>query len=414
MRLSACSAALVLLFSSNVFAQAPAETPAPPVNAPPVIAAPPAAPPPAAPAATVAAPAPAAAPAAPAAPAPPPWYSILRFEALVDSYYQYNFTGSTTDPNQPLNTVRNFDITSNSFSLNFAKVAAQLDVSPITLRIDLGYGHTGAVINSLSKGASGLTAMGAGAGASLYGSAFIVEQAFSTLALGPLSIDFGKFVTTAGAEVNEANKNWLYSRSLLFFTIPILHTGARANYKVNDMVSLQASVVNGINNDPDNNGWKTVGLSATVTPISTTSVIVTDYFGKEGAQGATTEGDVKNTLDVVVSQTLSDKLSLNLNVDYIKLDSAYTVGGALMGHYVLSDALNFSARAEYVKDKALSFSSSLDGYYYEGTLSAAAPFAGHLEVRAEVRADFCKSGQKVFVGAKDDEVTGTVAFISYL
>ena len=32
----------------------------------------------------------------------------------------------------------------------------------------------------------------------------------------PLTLDFGKFYTTAGAEVIEANKNWLYSRSILF------------------------------------------------------------------------------------------------------------------------------------------------------------------------------------------------------
>jgi hypothetical protein len=396
------------LFSGTVFAQAPAETPAPPVNAPPVLAdAPPAAAPAAPPAAVVAAP-PAAAPAAPAAPAVPLWYSILRFEALVDSYYQYNFTGSTTDPNNVL-TGRTFDVTSNSFSLNFAKVAMQLDVSPVTLRIDLGYGHTGFVINSLnSRGASGLPMS---AGASLYGSAFLVEQAYSSLALGPVTLDFGKFVTTAGAEVNEANKNWMYSRSLLFYTIPILHTGARATFKASDQLTLQASLVNGINNDPDNNGWKTVGLSATVTPVSTTSIIVTDYFGKEGAQG--TEGDVKNTLDVVISQTINDKLTLNLNVDYVKLGSNYLVGGALMGHYVLSDSLNFSARAEYVKDKNGTFVSTLaDTNYYEGSVVAAAPFAGHLEIRAEVRADFCKD--KVFVDGKDNQVTGTVAFLSYL
>jgi hypothetical protein len=401
------------LFSGTVFAQAPAETPAPPVNAPPVLTdAPPAAPaaPPAAPAAVVAAP-PAAAPAAPAAPL---WYSLLRFEALVDSYYQYNFAGAGTksDPTTPL-AVRNFDVTNNSFSLNFAKVAAQLDVSPITLRIDLAYGHTAALINASGRAQSGLTGMG-GAGASLYGSAFMIEQAYSSLALGPVTIDFGKFVTTAGAEVNEANKNWLYSRSLLFYTIPILHTGARVNYKVNDMVSVQASVVNGINNDPDNNGWKTVGLSTTITPVSTTSVILTDYFGKEGPQGAM-EGDIKNSLDVVISQTLTDKLTLNLNVDYIhqhRDTSDYTLGGALMAHYVLSDALNFSARAEYVKDKnGLSFALG-DTSFYEGTLSAAAPFAGHLEVRLEARADIAKD--KVFPGAKDNQVTGTVAFLSYL
>ena len=52
---------------------------------------------------------------------------------------------------------------------------------------------------------------------------------------------------------------------MLFYNIPLLHTGARANFKVNDMLSLQASVVNGWNDDPDVNAWKTVGLSASIT-----------------------------------------------------------------------------------------------------------------------------------------------------
>ena len=93
-----------------------------------------------------------------------------------------------------------------------------------------------------------------------------MEQAFGEISLpGNLTLDFGKFTTTAGAEVIEANKNWLYSRSLLFNAIPLLHTGVRANLKINDMVTVQGSVVNGWNNDPDLNAWKTIGLSATIT-----------------------------------------------------------------------------------------------------------------------------------------------------
>ncbi len=95
---------------------------------------------------------------------------------------------------------------------------------------------------------------------------FLIEQAFGEIALpGNLTLDFGKFATTAGAEVIEANKNWLYSRSLLFNAIPLLHTGVRANLKINDMLTLQGSVVNGWNNDPDLNAWKTIGLSASIT-----------------------------------------------------------------------------------------------------------------------------------------------------
>ena len=40
-------------------------------------------------------------------------------------------------------------------------------------------------------------------------------------------MDFGKFVTSAGAEVIEAKDNWNYSRSLLFVNaIPYLHRRA--------------------------------------------------------------------------------------------------------------------------------------------------------------------------------------------
>ena len=60
-----------------------------------------------------------------------------------------------------------------------------------------------------------------------------VEQAFATVSPLPnLTIDMGKFDTTAGAEVIQANKNWLYSRSYLFNAIPLLHTGLRIGYKI--------------------------------------------------------------------------------------------------------------------------------------------------------------------------------------
>ena len=111
-----------------------------------------------------------------------------------------------------------------------------------------------------------------------------MQQAYATFApVKGLTIDFGKFVTTAGAEVIEANKNWLYSRSIAFFNIPLLHTGFRAGYKVNDMFSLQASVVNGWNGvgiAPDITGAKTYGASVNVTVPGGLNIIGTTYIGK--------------------------------------------------------------------------------------------------------------------------------------
>src|SRR3954463_2203972 len=277
MRLRACILAIAVVTPLRAFAQTPPPAPppeaAPPAAPPAVIAAPadvpPPPPPPAAVAAAPMAPAPAAAPVGPK----------ITWGGLVDAYYMYLFNPGSA-PNSLVGTlptatsynVRNFDVLTNSASLSLAALTMNASMDPVAFQLDMGYGTTGAIINSFNNQA---TAQGD----------FIILQAYGTITVLPqLTLDFGKFYTTAGAEVVPANKNWMYSRSYLFFNIPLLHTGARANFKVNDMLSLQASLVNGWNDDPDVNAWKTVGLSASITASPMLSIIGTTYIGKEGAQ----------------------------------------------------------------------------------------------------------------------------------
>jgi Putative beta-barrel porin-2, OmpL-like. bbp2 len=355
---------------------------------------PPAAPagaPPAAPAEAtpvVAAPAPAPAPAA--APAPT-WKDMVTLEGLVDSYYMYNFSGanSLTSP-----AGRQFDTNSNTFTLNYAKVGIGMTSDKVGLRMDLGYGATGAIVNSGSS-----TAMTAG-------TAFLVQQAYATLTpVTNLTIDFGKFVTTAGSEVIESNKNWLYSRSILFFNIPLLHTGLRVGYKINDMVSAQISVVNGWNGfgiETDVNEAKTFGASATINAAGVT-IIPTIYVGKEFAST-----DTRFLGDLVASYTM-DKLGLNLNFDFVKDTAAGIdpfIGIAAMGHYAVSDAVNVTLRAEYAQQKSGGTTTKAE----EVTLGAAFPFSGHYEIRPEFRVDL--SGDAIFNGKKN-QATGTVAALAY-
>ena len=352
-----------------------------------------------------------AAPMAPAAPATP-WYQSLTLEALVDTYYMLNLghlengTDSLTPP-----ALRQFDVSSNSFTLNYAKVGMGLSVDPVSFRLDLGYGLTGAIINGASAAESGTPGTMPFVGP-LYGPAFIVQQAYASLTLGKMfTIDMGKFVTTAGAEVIESNKNWLYSRSFLFFSIPLLHTGARFNLKLNDMIALQASLVNGVNNDPDNNANKMVGASATITPLSTTSIIATTYIGRRGPQGMA--GDNVVYLDFVGAHTINDKIGLNLNVDYIRVSSGnWLVGGAAMGRFALHENVALAARAEVIKNTgSTTLLTMTDTMVYEGTLGVAFPFAKRFEARAEVRGDF--ADEAIFNG-EDNQFTGTLAFLGYL
>jgi hypothetical protein len=337
---------------------------------------------------------------------PPSVLANLKWEGLVDTYFLYKLTGSSPneDPER-----RVFDTLGNTFSLAYAKLALQMDADPVGLRIDFGYGQVGAIINDSSSLGSDPVA-----GLALYASAFIVQQAYATARLGIATFDAGKFNTTAGAEVTESNRNWLYSRSLLFAAIPAVHTGLRLTLKPNDTFSLQASLVNGAgtNNDPDNNGWKTVGLSLGIAPSAATLIALTSYLGKEGPQ--TDQGDLQVLLDLVLGHSFGESVALNLNVDYFKNGSAYWVGASAMGRFALHDLLYVALRGEVVSSQDGGYGGiTQDVNFFEGTLMAGLPVGSNYEIRLELRGDF--SNRDIFhEGAepRSNQATALAAFLA--
>ncbi|HEX4405555.1 MAG TPA: outer membrane beta-barrel protein [Polyangia bacterium] len=350
---------------------------------------------------------PAQTPPAVAAPPAKTWKDLITVDGLVDAYYmaylnpQSGANNSLTSPSG-----RAFDQNSNTFTLNYARLGLGMSADNVSLRMDLGYGSMGNIINGNGAVSGGGTTM---AGAPVTGLGFFAEQAYAEVSpVTNFTIDLGKFDTTAGAEVIQANKNWLYSRSFLFNAIPLVHTGLRLGYKVNDMVSVQGSVVNGWNGqgfEVDGNSNKTIGLNAAITLPMGVGIIPTIYFGKE--TGST---DTRFLGDLVGTYTMGN-LGLNLNIDYIN-DKAggYDgfIGFAPMAHYVVSDKLNVTARGEFVHNKIMGTSVS----YEELTLGCALPVAGHFEFRPEARGDF--SNQDAFAGAtKKNQFTLTGAFLAY-
>src|SRR5882724_1108534 len=399
MRLCASVIAIAVLSPLSALAQQtpPGAPPAAPPGAPPAVAE--AAPPPAAPPGTPAAVAAVAAPAK-------TWKDLITIEGLVDSYYQYNFSG--TGPNKSLVSPggnRSFDLNSNTFTLSYAKVGIGMSADNVALRMDLGYGATGNVINGFPGPGIAIPMS-----SSVLGAPFLVQQAFvSFTPVTNFTIDFGKFVTTAGAEVIESNKNWLYSRSMLFFAIPLVHEGLRLNYKINDMVSVQGSVFNGWNGqgfEVDGNPDKTFGLNASITVPGGIGIIPTIYIGKETGSTST-----RFLGDLVATYTMG-ALGLNLNFDYIK-DSGLMIdpflGVALMGHYTVSDHLNVTGRFEYTQLTAASGATAQKNE--EVTVGIACPMAGHLEIRPELRADF--ASPSTLPGTKSSQFTALVAALAY-
>ena len=418
MRLRVCTLAIAAALPLRAFAQEPPPPPPPATAVPasgemppaekPASPQAPAATPPAPPAVMVTPPPPP--PPAPAAAIPAPKFT---WGGLVDTYYLFNFIRESGANTLTPPVGRAFDTNANSFTVALAKLSLNAAMDPVSFQLDLGYGSVGTIINSAGAPPSATPSAPANVGGS-----FLLEQAFATIALpGNLTLDFGKFVTTAGAEVIEANKNWLYSRSFLFNAIPLLHTGVRANLKVSDQLTLQASVVNGWNNDPDNNAWKTVGLNAAITVSPMLAIIPTVYIGKEATQGAmaSTPLSTRVLADLVVALTVSDVFGLNLNIDYIKapdnVAEDYLFGAALMGRFVLSEHANIAARGEWVRTH-VDAGGGANQDVMEGTLMVGLPMGKNFELRPEIRYDHNGQDSLLFNG-KNNQFTGEIAALTY-
>lgn len=244
---------------------------------------------------------PAQAPAA-AAPAPPPlkfpWkIGPMAITGFVDGYYTGNDNHPTYSANGDLNDLYNFNDRADAVELSAAKLTLNHDPAPIGAHFDFIYGRTNGLVN-----------------AGLQGN--YIEQAFISLkpakAKG-FEADFGKFVTSAGAEVIEAKDNWNYSRSLLFsWAIPYFHTGVRTSMPVTKTETVGVQLVNGWNSVTKNDGWVTVGLtSALVMPKYTWDLNV--YTGPEHATSA---HGYRNLFDTTLLLTPNSKFNAYINYDY--------------------------------------------------------------------------------------------------
>jgi predicted porin len=259
----------------------------------------------AAPAATdssVKASAPAAAPTA--ADSTPNFFRDITANAFVSFGYIYNLN----KPQDQLNGLRIFDNRANNFSLDVAELVFQKAVAKpgdAGFRVDLEAG-------SSIPGKEQSAGLNIGNGADL-------QQAFVSY-IAPvgngLRLDMGKFVTYLGYELIEGydGYNDNYSRSLLFnYAIPLTHTGVKATYAVNSMVSLMATVVNGWDNSIDNNKSKSIGLQLALTPAPPVAIYL-NYMG--GPEKTDTNGYVRHITDFIATYKVSDLFLLGVNADY--------------------------------------------------------------------------------------------------
>jgi hypothetical protein len=259
---------------------------------------------------------------------------------MLDGYTDANFN----DPSSGYNQLRNFDLRADTAHLNLAKITIDHQPGPFGFHLDAGFGQTFDYIHLSDPGPNGMK---------------YIEQAY--VSLKPKSwkgfqIDFGKFVTSAGAEVIESYSNWNYSRSLLFaWAIPYYHMGLRTSFAIGKNFTGGVQVVNGWNNEVDNNSGKTVGLVGAYNWKKVTWS--NNYY--TGPENVHTNKGFRNLFDTTVQYNQDDNTSYYVNYDYGR--NAFPVGSAAQwtgiafaARHAVGKKFAFAPRVEFYND--------VDGY----------------------------------------------------
>lgn len=260
----------------------------------------------------------------------------LAIRGLFDGYYSYD----SNHPYSGRNTLRNFDIGADRFDVNMADLSIEMAPRPFGFRVEGGFGRAFDAIHASSNSEP-----------ALFRHIWQSYVSFEPKQLHGFRADFGKFLTSVGAEPTDTMVNWNYSRSWLFTNGPYFHFGLRTSMPVGKHFTGGVQVLQGWNNIVDNNSGKTWGFTGNVTSAKV-SWLNTYLVGPE--KTLTTEG-YRHFYDTVVSFTPANKFAAYLNFDYGverngSAGSQKFLGIAGAAHFQAAKRLAFSPRLEWYND----------------------------------------------------------------
>jgi len=323
----------------------------------------------------------------------------VEVSGSVDWYIEHNFNrpdryiadeSGERVLNPVQNALRNFDFKDDQIALNLAEVVVQAAPEPVGFRLDLGFGKTTDWVPASEPG-----------GQDTYRH---IQQAYITARTrwggADGTLDIGKFVTSAGAEVIETGDNWNYTRGLLFsWAIPYYHAGLRYTHPLPKSGAVGLQLLNGWNDVEDNNGAPSVGVTFTK-PVGNGVTLTQNYIG--GPEIADDNRHVRHLLDTIVSWQATERLAFLLNADYAREDrptgAVSWKGAAAYARYALGDGRAVAARLEYFDDPD-GAATGTEQTVREATLTYEWRPAAGLVTRAEIRHD--RSDAPVFLSHGD-------------
>ncbi|MBV8879341.1 MAG: porin, partial [Planctomycetaceae bacterium] len=364
-----------------------------------------------------------------------------KFSGFVDAGYEFGFNSLHASPTtNPGPADRLFDNRGHSFYLN----SVQLNVERLAdekmiigYHLELAAGHDVGIYNGGLFPATG----------GVLGDQVGLQEGWVQI-LAPvgsgLDIRIGKMATLVGYEVLESKDDFNYSRGLLFsFIQPFTHTGIRASYNVNEMISGTIGFSNGLNaldGYSDFDHGKQFEAQVAIKPTKDALVSATILVGNEtnpgGVFGSFSSNDKYYVFDIVASFTM-DKLTLGLNLDWSSIEGVLGAapgarspmsGFAVYAKYSWTDAMASALRLEYMSDgegriftqqsggaTAVGTDTGSGSRLVEVTLTQEMKVAQQLILRVELRSDNSNNHNFVRDGknARGDTTLGFEAIMPF-
>jgi Putative beta-barrel porin-2, OmpL-like. bbp2 len=160
-----------------------------------------------------------------------------------------------------------------------------------------------------------------------------------------LQLDFGQFVSSVGAEVFETNRNWNYSRSLLFANTPYYHAGIRVTDPIGKYFTAGVQIITGWDDTEDNNTGKTLGLVGNFAwkKLAWNN----DYY--VGPENPGTNKGWRNLYDTSLVFTPTDFFNAYMNYDHVSTKS-YSGGTGLSQSW---DGIALASKVQFTGKMAL-------------------------------------------------------------
>jgi len=329
----------------------------------------------------------------------------VTWNVTLDGFFSHNYN----DPGIGQNLLRNFDVREGQPTLNMGKLMLDLAPAPVGFHIEVGGGKAFDIFELAAP-------RGGHEGWKQFLQAYVSLKPQSWKGV---QLDFGKFYTSAGAEVTDTYPNWTYSRPFLYALGPYYHTGLRVTKPITEKFTAGAQLVQGWNGLDGKNHGLTVGLTGAYNPSSKVGMAANFYTGPEDYFGLKT---YRNFMDLVLTLNPTAKSNFYVNFDYgrdkfsIGKATANYYGVAVAGRYQLAPKFAVAARGEVYQD-ADGFWTGAAQQLREITLTGEFKPKDYFLTRVEYRRDwvetpfFPKGPGNLLVKDQNTILVGVVFFI---